>query len=141
MTGTEVCATHHLHSAFHECFRRHDLDAGGECACADEQFVLIGFVQFIQLPDCMALAAFVRLGRIDGVCDLLTNAPDEVLPKGWVILGVAADRIIDMPIRFDATASVEHELIGNLIERASEILDYVGGYGRDAVGNRWALAT
>jgi hypothetical protein len=39
----------------------------------------------------------------------------------------------------DTAARAEHELIGDLIERASKILDQVGGYGRDVVRNRMRL--
>jgi hypothetical protein len=41
------------------------------------------------------------------------------LPEGRVILGVAADRVVDVPLRLDTSVGVEHKLIGDLIQRAS----------------------
>src|SRR5262249_12146762 len=116
-----------------------DIHASRECPCVEEQLVLVGLVQFVQLPESMALPTFVRLGCVDCVYHSLRNALYFAFSRGWVIRGGRADRGIHMPIRLRTASAIKHQLVGYLVERTSEVLDYVGGNGCQLIGNRIRL--
>lgn len=110
-----------------------DIKPSSECGCTDEELMLVGIVQRVQLPQCVALPAFVRLGCIDCVYNLLPNMLCYSASRGWVMRGKVSDGVVDL-LRL-RTAVRNDQLVGDLIERASEILDYVGGNRCQCIGH------
>lgn len=112
------------------------IDPLKERACASEELMLVGLVQHIELPKCVALPVFVRFGCVDCIYNFLPNALYLSASRSWVTRGAPADRVIHNPIRLRAASGVQDQLIGNMVQGASEILNYVGGNGCQFVGNR-----
>jgi hypothetical protein len=95
----------------------------------------VGLVEFVESPQRIALPALVRLGCVDCFYDLLPNALYVSGAKGLVLRESGGNRIVHEVLRRRALASIEHELVGDVVERASEILDYIGGNGCQVVGH------
>ena len=106
-----------------------NIDSTEKASCTNEQLMLAELVQFVQLPENMPLPAFVRLGCIDCIYNLLPNALYLSATRGFVIRGFPSDRVIHEPIRLRAAARRQHQLVGNMIEGTSQVLDYIGGNG------------
>lgn len=108
-------------------------------SCADKELMLVGLVQLMQLPERVPLPALVRLGCIDCIYHLLPHGL-YLSSRGLVIRGAPSDRIVHDPLRLRAAEGVDHELMGDVVERASEILDYVGGNSCKRVRHGISLA-
>lgn len=100
-----------------------------ERACLNKQFVLFDVVKFAQLPESVAPPAFVRLGCVDCIYHLLPNALYYGAASGWVIRGAPRNWEVYGPLRLRAAAGVQNELVGDMVERISKVLQYVGGNG------------
>jgi hypothetical protein len=105
-------------------------------ACSEKKFVFVWIAQLFQLPEYVPLPALIRLGCVDCVYNGLPNALYLSSSRGLVIRGAPSDREVHLPIRLRAASVKNNELVGQMVERASEILDYVGGNGCQCVGNR-----
>lgn len=99
--------------------------------------VFVGVVQFIQLPQGVSFPSLVRFCCIDCIYNGLPNALYRSFSSGWVIRGATRNREIHLPIRLRAAARVQDQVVGDMVERTSEVLKYVGCNGceivRDAV--------
>src|SRR5204863_5616461 len=98
-------------------------------SCLHQLDVLPDLVQLVQLPERMTLPAFVRFGCIDCIYNLLPDALYLSSSRGWVMRGASADRVIHLPLRRRAAARIQDQGVGDMVKRASEVLDYIGGNG------------
>jgi hypothetical protein len=95
--------------------------------CEHQQMVFVGIVHVLELPKRVPLPVFVRLSCVNCFYDFLPNALYVSSSRGLVIRGAGTDGEIHAVLRRRRAAASENKLIGDLVERSSEILDYIGG--------------
>jgi hypothetical protein len=103
--------------------------------CEHEQMMLVGIVHVLELPKSVSLPAFVRLGCVNCIYNFLPNALYVSNSRGLVVRGAPADREIHAVLRRRRASAMQSKLVGDLVERGSEILDYVGGDSCKRIGN------
>lgn len=105
------------------------------CDGPNQELMLVGIVQGVQLPEFVPLPSLVRLGCVNCIYNLLPHMLCYSASCGWVMRGKIADGVIDLPIKLRIAS--QNKLIGDVVEGTSKILNYVGGDclqgGRNAV--------
>jgi len=108
------------------------LETGADC---HQQAVLIHNVEAVQLPEGV-VPSLVWLDRVDRVDRVLPHALDLSQLSGFVFLGGIEDREIDVIERTWLGRPDQDELVGQMVESASQVLQ---DFPSDHVDHCWHL--
>lgn len=104
-----------------------DIDADATCIRQAQEMMLFGITQSVELPERVPLSSLPRFGCAKCVYNAVPRMLCYSAYGGWEMRGKVTDGELDILRLRLRSAFRERELIDDLVERAPEILDYVGG--------------
>lgn len=107
---------------------------------SEQSMMLIGNVQFVEYPEIMALPVFIRFGAPDFILGILPHSMYLSSKRGFVNMGTLENRE-SRPIgdREGMAANID-KMTGQMIQRASHVVDRVSGKKTDWIGHRLNVA-
>jgi hypothetical protein len=95
-----------------------------------EQAVLVGLVEFVDLPE-RVVPTLVRLGGVESIYCRLRHSMYLSSLLGFVFRGGVEDREVDIEERPGIPSTGQNELIGEVVESAPKVLNGIAGNGRE----------
>jgi hypothetical protein len=95
----------------------------------DQQAVLVDVVELVDYPEVVPLASLVWFESVERVNRVLAHSLYYSWKSSFVLGRILFDQELDVPGHSVGAASDEEELLGQMIESTSEVLDGVSGDG------------
>jgi hypothetical protein len=93
-----------------------------------QERVLVSIVQLVQLPKCVTLPSFIRLGRVDSIYSRLPNAL-YLSSTGWVMAGKCTNWKGETFERGGRRSGIglQEQLANDVVQTGSEAVQCIGG--------------
>jgi hypothetical protein len=102
---------------------------------SEQSMMLIGNVQFMEYPEIVALPVFVRFGTPDFILGILPHSMYLSSKRGFINMGALENRESGLIRDREGLAANIDKMTGEMIQRASHVVDCVSGNKANITGH------
>lgn len=107
-----------------------DIDRTETASNGEQQAVLVGVVQFLELPEEI-VPSLVRIRRVDGLKGLLPDAMYFSPLVGFVLTSRLEDGVLGVPMWPIVSPADRDQVVGEVVEGSMEVVDRIASDGGD----------